>query len=108
MATQFEMVGTEFGTRIVSGLFSKLAPPAAARTDKSKPKRDEPDVDIELGCSNLMMKGLLATNETRKYQLTRKGEDRSLLFSYAYLLSCTLSKQKNTTIKKTHAHTDKH
>jgi Co/Zn/Cd efflux system component len=81
MATQFEIVGTEFGTRIVSGFFSKLARPAAARTNKSKPKRDEPDVDIELECSNLMMKGLLAINETRKYQLTRKGEEKAKQFS---------------------------
>ena len=81
MATQFEMVGREFGTRVVSGLFSKLGRPAVARSDKSKPKSDELEVNIELECSNLMMKGLLELNEAGKYQLTGKGEENAKQFS---------------------------
>jgi hypothetical protein len=72
MATQFELVG-EFGTRIVSGFFPKLARPATVRSSKSRLKRDGPEVNIELECGNLLMKGLLELNETRKYQLTDKA-----------------------------------
>jgi Co/Zn/Cd efflux system component/predicted transcriptional regulator len=81
LVAQFEIVGMEFGTRIVSGLFSKLARPAAVRSSKSKRKRDEPEVNVELECKNLFVKGLITLNEAGKYQLTNKGEEEAEQFA---------------------------
>jgi hypothetical protein len=49
LATRFEIVGVELGTRIVSGFFSKLGRPATVRSSKSKNKIDEPDVKWSIG-----------------------------------------------------------
>jgi Co/Zn/Cd efflux system component/predicted transcriptional regulator len=81
LATQFEMVGVEFTTRIFSGFFSKLGRPAAVRSSNPKRKIDEPEVNVELECDNLLTMGLVELNEAREYQLTEKGEEEAERFS---------------------------
>jgi Co/Zn/Cd efflux system component/predicted transcriptional regulator len=81
LVTQFEIVGTEFGTRIVSGFFSKLARPAAVRSSKSRWGREEPEVNVEIECKNLLMNGSIELNNEQKYQLTDKGRSEAQEFS---------------------------
>jgi hypothetical protein len=68
--SQFEMVGRDFGTRIVAGLFSKLGRPAATRSSRTKQKDAEQELDVKSECQDLQEKGLITINQTGKFELT--------------------------------------
>lgn len=80
LIAQFEVVGVEFGTRIVSGLFSKLGRPAAIRPNASK-GRSGSDVDMEVECAELSGKGLITLNDDQQYHLTAEGEAEAQTFA---------------------------
>jgi divalent metal cation (Fe/Co/Zn/Cd) transporter len=81
MATQFEIIGMEFSTRIFSRVFSRLGRPAAVRSSKPKDGIEEPDVIVTLECENLLATGSIAVNETGEYRLTEKGKEEAESFS---------------------------
>jgi divalent metal cation (Fe/Co/Zn/Cd) transporter/predicted transcriptional regulator len=80
MISQFEIVGVEFGTRIVSSFFSKLGRPAAIRSSKSRQKKDEPEVDINSECQKLLEEDMIQLNDADLYELTSKGEEQAREF----------------------------
>ena len=80
LVAQFEVVGVEFGTRIVSGLFSKLGRPAVIRPNAAR-GRSGPDVDMEEKCAALAAKGLIALNDGQQYYLTAAGEAEAQRFA---------------------------
>jgi len=80
LVSQFEMVGTEFGTRIVSNLFSKFGRPAAARSSKDKQKESKQEVDIKSECKDLQEKSLITINQMRKFELTTEGREKATEF----------------------------
>jgi divalent metal cation (Fe/Co/Zn/Cd) transporter len=80
LVSQFEMVGMEFGTRIVSGLFSKFGRPATVRLDRAKQKVSKQEVDIQSECRNLQEKGLITMNQTCKFELTADGREKAAEF----------------------------
>lgn len=81
VATQFEVIGSDFSSRIASGLFSRIARPVEVRSSKPQRKKDEPEVNVELECNILLMKNLLILNEDKRYQLTKEGEIEARQFS---------------------------
>ena len=80
LVSQFEMVGMEFGTRIVSGLFSKFGRPAATRLNRAKQKGRQQEVDIQSECRNLKEKGLITINQTCRFELTAEGREKAVEF----------------------------
>lgn len=80
LISQFEMIGKEFGTRIVSSLFSKLGRPAAARSSRAKQKDSARDVDIKSECQNLQEKSLITMNQMCKFELTAEGREKATEF----------------------------
>jgi cation diffusion facilitator family transporter len=80
MISQFEIVGIEFGTRIVSSFFSKLGRPAAIRSSKPRREKDEPEVDIHSECQKLMEEDMIQLNNADLYELTLKGEEQAKEF----------------------------
>ncbi len=80
LISQFEMVGTEFGTRIVSSLFSKLGRPAAVRQSRVKREKSEQQIDIKLECCDLQEKGFIRMNQRGKYELSGEGEEKAKEF----------------------------
>jgi cation diffusion facilitator family transporter len=80
LVSQFEMVGMEFGTRIVSGFFSKFGRPAAIRLDRAKQKVSKQEVDIQSECRNLQEKGLITMNQTCRFELTAEGKEQATEF----------------------------
>jgi cation diffusion facilitator family transporter len=80
MISQFEIVGIEFGTRIVSSFFSKLGRPAAIRSSKPRREKDEPEVDIHSECQKLMEEDMIHLNNADLYELTLKGEEQAKEF----------------------------
>jgi cation diffusion facilitator family transporter len=80
LVSQFEMVGMEFGTRIVSGLFSKFGRPATVRLDRAKQKVSKQEVDIQSECRNLQEKGLITMNQTCRFELTAEGREKAAEF----------------------------
>jgi cation diffusion facilitator family transporter len=83
LVSQFEMVGAEFGTRIVSGVLSKFGRPAVARRSRVDRKRSEQQIDIKLECRDLQEKGLIRVNQRGKYELSAEGEKRAIEFEKA-------------------------
>lgn len=80
LVSQFEMVGTEFGTRIVSSFFSKFGRPAAIRRSRVKRKKSEQQIDVEYECRDLQEKGLIRMNQRGKYELSADGEEKAKEF----------------------------
>lgn len=80
LISQFEMVGTEFGTRIVSGLLSRFGRPAAVRSSRDIQKESKQEVDIKSECQNLQEKGLVTISQVCKYELTAEGRERAKEF----------------------------
>jgi Co/Zn/Cd efflux system component len=80
LISQFEMVGTEFGTRIVSSLFSKFGRPAAVRSSRTKRKESKQELDIKSECQNLQEKGLIRMNQIGKFELTAEGRKKAKEF----------------------------
>ena len=78
MISQFEIIGVEFGTRIVSSVFSKLGRPAAIRP--SERTRHESEVDIESECKKLLEDNMIRLNDTEEYALTIKGKEKAREF----------------------------
>lgn len=67
LTSQFEMIGTEFGARVVSGFFSKFGRPAPLRSDRVKRQEEKQQVDIEFECQSLQECGLIRMNQEGKY-----------------------------------------
>ena len=80
LVSQFEIAGTEFGTRIISGLFSKLGRPAAARPSRVKRKDSKQELDVKLECQNLQEKSLIIMNQKGKFELTTEGREKAAEF----------------------------
>jgi cation diffusion facilitator family transporter len=80
LVSQFEIAGTEFGTRIISGLFSKLGRPAAARPSRVKRKDSKQKLDVKLECQNLQEKSLIIMNQKGKFELTTEGREKAAEF----------------------------
>jgi divalent metal cation (Fe/Co/Zn/Cd) transporter len=80
LVSQFEIVGTEFGTRIVSGLFSKLGRPAIVRKNRIKRERNEKKIDIKLECRDLQEKSLIKMDQKERYELSAEGEEKAKEF----------------------------
>jgi cation diffusion facilitator family transporter len=80
MISQFEIVGVEFGTRIVSSFFSKFGRPAAIRSSKPKKEKDEPKVDINSECQKLFEVDMIQLKNADMYKLTVKGEEQAREF----------------------------
>jgi Co/Zn/Cd efflux system component len=80
LVAQFEMVGTEFGTRFVSSLFSRFGRPAAARSSRAKQKDSKREADIKSECQNLQGKGLITMNQMCKFELTAEGREKAIEF----------------------------
>ena len=80
LVSQFELVGTEFGTRIVSSLFSKFGRPAAVRSSRTKQKDSRQEVDIKSECRNLQEKVLIQMNQMGKFELTAEGREKAKEF----------------------------
>lgn len=80
LVSQFEMVGTDFGTRIVSNLFSKFGRPAAVRRSRAKRQESQQQIDVKLECRELQEKGLIRMNQRGKYELSAEGEERAKEF----------------------------
>jgi len=80
LVSQFEIAGTEFGTRIISGLFSKLGRPAAARPSRVKRKDSKQELDVKLECQNLQEKSLIMMNQKGTYELTAEGREKAAEF----------------------------
>jgi cation diffusion facilitator family transporter len=73
---QFEIFGREFGSKVVSRLFSTLASPAEVRSSKERNK-EEAETNIELDCDKLLKNGSIELDKTQKYQLTAKGQEKA-------------------------------
>jgi cation diffusion facilitator family transporter len=80
LVSQFEIVGTEFGTRIVSSLFSKLGRPAMVRRSRIKREKSEQQIDIKLECRDLQEKSLIKMNQKGRYELSAEGEEKAKEF----------------------------
>ena len=80
LVSQFELIGKEFGTRIVLSLFSKLRRPAATRSSRARQKDSTRDVDIKSECQNLQEKNLLTKNQSCKFELTAEGREQAIEF----------------------------
>jgi cation diffusion facilitator family transporter len=80
LVSQFEMVGMEFGTRIVSSIFSKFGRPAAIRLNRAKQKVRQQEIDVKLECRNLQEKGLITMNQTCRFELTWEGREKAAEF----------------------------
>jgi len=80
LISQFEIIGKEFGTRIVLSLFSKLGRPAAARSSRAKQKDSTRDVNIKSECQNLQEKSLITINQMCKFELTAEGREKATEF----------------------------
>jgi cation diffusion facilitator family transporter len=80
LVSQFEMVGTEFGTRIVSSFFSKFGRPAVIRRNRAQRERKDQDIDVKLECNNLQKKNLIFINQSGSYELTKEGEKKAKEF----------------------------
>jgi cation diffusion facilitator family transporter len=80
LVSQFEIAGTEFGTRIISGLFSKLGRPATARPSRIKRKDSKQELDVKLECQNLQEKSLIMMNQKGKFELTTEGREKAAEF----------------------------
>ena len=80
LVSQFEIVGTEFGTRIVSSLFSKVGRPAIVRRSRIKQEKSEQQIGIKLECSNLQEKNLIKMNQKSRYELSAEGEEKAKEF----------------------------
>jgi cation diffusion facilitator family transporter len=79
LVSQFEIVGIELGTRIVSSLFSKFGRPAVARSSRVKQK-DSDQVDVKSECESLQEKGLITKNQISKFELTAEGREKAAEF----------------------------
>jgi Co/Zn/Cd efflux system component len=80
LVSQFEIVGIEFGSRIVSGIFSKFGRPAAIRPNRAKRKDSQQEVDIKSECQNLQEKALITMNQMCKFELTAEGREKATEF----------------------------
>jgi cation diffusion facilitator family transporter len=80
LVSQFELIGKEFGTRIVSGFFSKVGRPAAARSSRARRKDSTLDLDIKSECQNLQGKSLITLNQKSKFELTPEGTGKAAEF----------------------------
>jgi divalent metal cation (Fe/Co/Zn/Cd) transporter len=80
LVSQFEIVGTEFGTRIVSSVLSKFGRPAVIRRSRVNRKKSEQQIDIKLECRDLQERGLINLNKMDKYELTAEGEKQAIDF----------------------------
>jgi Co/Zn/Cd efflux system component/predicted transcriptional regulator len=80
LISQFEMVGTQFGSRIVSSLFFKFGRPAAIRRSRIKQKKSDQQIDIKFECNDLQEKGFVLKNQRGKYELTAEGEEQAKEF----------------------------
>jgi Co/Zn/Cd efflux system component len=80
LIAQFELIGKEFGTRIVLSLFSKLGRPAATRPSRARQKDSTRDVNIKSECQNLQEKSLITKNQSNKFELTAKGREQAAEF----------------------------
>jgi Co/Zn/Cd efflux system component len=80
LISQFELIGKEFGTRIVLSVFSKLGRPAATRSSRARQKDSAKDVDIESECQILQEKSLITKNKASKFELTAKGREQATEF----------------------------
>ncbi len=80
LISQFELIGKEFGTRIVLSLFSKLGRPAVARSSRAREKEGTREVDIKLECQNLQEKSLITKNQMSKFKLTAEGREKAAEF----------------------------
>jgi Co/Zn/Cd efflux system component len=79
LVSQFEIVGIEFGSRIVSGIFSKFGRPAAIRPNRAK-RKDSQQVDVKSECQNLQEKALITMNQMCKFELTAEGREKATEF----------------------------
>lgn len=77
LVSQFEIVGTEFGTRIVSGLFSKFGRPAAIRSNRAKRKDSQQELNVKSECQKLQEKALITMNQMHKFELTAEGREKA-------------------------------
>jgi divalent metal cation (Fe/Co/Zn/Cd) transporter len=80
LVSQFELVGAEFGTRIVSSVLSKFGRPAIIRRSRADKKKSEQQIDIKAECQELQEKGLITLNQSGKYDLTAEGEKQAIEF----------------------------
>jgi hypothetical protein len=80
LVSQFEMVGMDFGTRIVSSLFSKFGRPATIRLNRAKQKVRQQEIDVKSECRNLQEKGLITINPTCRFELTEEGREKAAEF----------------------------
>ena len=77
LVSQFELVGTEFGARILSSLFSRLGRPAVTRKSRVK---SEQQIDVESECRDLQEKNFIRMNQNGKYELSAEGEEEARKF----------------------------
>jgi len=94
MISQFEIIGLQFRTRIISNFLSKFGRPEAIRSSKSKREKDEPEVDINSECQKLLEEDLIQLNNSEMYELTEKGEEQAREFEK------NLKKEKKYPTKK--------
>jgi cation diffusion facilitator family transporter len=80
LTSQFEMIGTEFGARVVSGFFSKFGRPAPLRSSRVKREEEKQQVDIEFECQSLQECGLIRMNQEGKYELSGEGAEKAREF----------------------------
>jgi len=80
LVSQFELVGTEFGTRIVSSLLFKFGRPAAVRSNRAKRKDSKQEVDVKSECRNLQERGLINMDQMRRFELTAEGREKAKEF----------------------------
>jgi Co/Zn/Cd efflux system component len=79
LISQFQIVGIEFGTRIVSSFFSKFGRPAAIRPSRAR-REGDPEVDINSECQKLLAKDLIKLNLDGLFELTERGEKQAKEF----------------------------
>jgi cation diffusion facilitator family transporter len=80
LTSQFEMIGTEFGTRIVAGFFSKFGRPAPLRSSRVKREEEKQQIDIDFECQSLQECGLISMNQEGKYELSAEGAEKAKEF----------------------------
>lgn len=94
MLSQFELVGVEFGTRIVSSFFSKFGRPAVIRSNRNNRRRDELEIDIASECQDLLKKELIELELPDTFKLTNDGEKMAREFETNLKKSVTTLESK--------------
>lgn len=89
LIAQFELVGIEFGTHIISSIFTKFGRPATVRPSRPR-QHNEPEVDIQSECQKLLAQNLVQLDDNDHYVLTQAGEKQAKQFETNLKTSVTL------------------